>query len=267
MALYAMNKTECGACRQCLRGDWILCERPARPHAGFFGTHAQFVLRRDTMCFRLPESVSFDVGAVLLDCVGTPYRAIRRLAVNGGDTVLITGQGPVGQAAAMICAFLGARVVTAELNDARREHGSGFGVERALNPATDDVRAAVAELTDGRGVDVAIDCTGLAEPQVLCLDAVATGGRVGLVGVKASVETPLRVQDQLLMKELTVLGSWYLSQADYLDLLDLVDRGLPVERLITHRFALADAAEAFRTSFGGDGSKVIIDPWADAVDQ
>ena len=261
VTLYAMNKQECGVCRHCLEGDWILCERPTRAHDGFSGTHAQFVVRREKMCFALPDAIGFDVGAVLLDCVGTPYRAIRRLGVSGADTVLITGQGPVGQSAAMICKFLGARVVTAELNDARRAHGLGFGVDVALNPAEDDVLRRVSELTGGRGVDVAIDCTGLAEPQVLCLDAVATKGRVALVGVKATVETPLRVQDHLLMKELTLIGSWYASASDYLGLLELVERGLPVEQLITHRFPLAEAAEAFRMSFGGGGSKVIIDPW------
>ena len=269
VAIYAMNGQECGRCRQCLAGNWILCLDRSRRHAGFAGTHAQFVLRREQMCFPLPESVSFEVGAVLLDCVGTPYRAIKRLGVSGRDTVLITGMGPVGAAAAMICRFLGARVIAAEVRAERLALATKLGVDYALNPASDDVLERVREVTEGRGVEVAIDCTGLAGPQVQCLDAATTGGRVALVGVKwertpegrRPATTPVRVADHLLQKELTLIGSWYLSPSDYPEVLGLVERGLPVESLITHRFGIGEASAAFGASFDGGGTKVIIDPW------
>ena len=64
------------------------------------------------------------------------------------------------------------------------------------------------------------------------------------------------------MKEITIVGSWYVTPAEYLEVLALVGRGLPVESLITHRFGIDEAAEAFKMSFDGGGTKVIIDPWA-----
>ena len=272
VVIYAGGTVECGTCRHCRAGNWILCTNPKREHRDKIGSHAQYALRREKMCFPLPDPISFEVGAVLMDAIGTPYRAIKRLGITGRDTVLITGMGPIGSAAAMICQFLGARVIAAEIRDDRREHAKQRGVDHVIDPSdTGAALTVVRELTNDRGPDVAIDCTGLAEPQVLCLDAVATQGRVGLLGLKWTntktekkmrpAVTPLRVADHVLMKEIMIVGSWYLSPADYLGVLDLVERGLPVESLITHRFAIDDAAQAFKMSFAGGGTKVILEPW------
>lgn len=274
VTLYAQGAVECGRCVHCLAGNPILCTDNAPEPVDFMGTHAQYVLRHQTKCLPLPDTVSFEVGAIITDAVGTPYRAVKRLGVSGRDTVLITGMGPIGSAAAMICQFLGARVIAVEIREDRRAHAKQRGVDHVIDPSSADALAAVRELTDGLGPDVAIDCTGIAEPQVLCLDAVATQGRVGLVGLKWTntdvdgeltklrpTVTPLRVADHVLTKEITIVGSWYLSPADYLGVLDLVERRLPVESMITHRFGIDDAAEAFAKSFDGGGTKVIINPW------
>ena len=271
VTVYASTGPHCGRCVNCLAGVWLRCLELGEYTYDFIGTHSQYILRDERLCFALPDELSFDVGAILMDAVGTPFRAIRRLGVDAFDTVLVTGLGPLGSAASIICHALGARVIASEPNELRRVRAGEYGVGDTIDPASDDALAAVMELTEGRGVDVALDFTGYSEPQLLCLDAARGGGSVGLIGLKyedgaegqLGRSTPVRVADQLLLKELTVISSWYVGADEYLQLIELVQRGLPVERLITHRFGIDDSQEAFETSFGGRGTKVIIHPWAE----
>ena len=271
VAIYPNFGQRCGQCENCYRGVWLRCRNPGPRPKGVVGAHAQFVLRSEDCCLELPDDISFDQGALLVDCVGTPYRGIRRLGVNGFDTVLITGLGPLGASAAMLCRKLGARIIATEVNDARLDRAPDFGVDYAINPTREDALARVMELTDGQGVDKAIDFTGYPEPQNLCLDAARGGGAVGFLGLKYEAgpegavprATPVRVLDQLLMKEMTLISSWCVTPDQVVELFGLVREGLPVERLITHRFGIDDAATAYETTFGGPGTKVMIDPWAE----
>ena len=252
----------CGTCPECLVGNWILCLNKKSEPKEQIGTHAQFIARHEQRCLPLPDDISFEEGAVMLDGVGTPYRAIKRLGINAFDTVLITGMGPIGAAAATICKFLGAVVIAAEINETRLNHAKTLGIDHALNPNVDDVVARTKELTNGRGVSAALDCSGLAEPQVLCLEATRARGRVAMVGIKPGT-FPASVENHLLPKELTVIGSWYVSPAEALEVAELVQRGLAIKKLITHRFGIEEAPAAYDTAFSGKGTKVIIDPWAD----
>ena len=259
----------CGRCENCYRGDWLRCLDP-RPIIGDWrGTHAQYILRRESECMALPDDVPFEIGATLVDCAGTPYRGIRRLGVDGFDTVLITGLGPLGSAAAIICHALGATVIATEPSEYRLARAAEYGVDHPINPTDGDALARVMSLTAGRGVDVAMDFTGYTEPQLLCLDGVRSGGAVGFMGLKyddtpdgpVPRPTPVTVAGHLLPKELTLIGSWCVGPDEYLQLVQLVQKGLPLERLITHRFSIDDAAEAFDTTFTQQGTKIIIDPW------
>jgi propanol-preferring alcohol dehydrogenase len=109
-------------------------------------------------------------------------------------------------------------------------------------------------------VDVALDCSGDETAQIQCLDAAAGGGRVAFVGIKSET-TPVAVLRHLIVKELTLIGSWYSSPSEHPEMMALIERGLPAERMITHRFSLEDAPEAFRAFFAGETVKVILDPW------
>ena len=273
VAIYPDLGDRCGKCANCYRGVWLRCQNLGPRPEGVVGAHAQFAVRREDCCIELPDDISFEQGALLVDCVGTPYRGIRRLGVNGFDTVLITGQGPLGASAAMLCRRLGARIIATEVNDARLDRAPHFGVDHAINPTREDPLARVMELTGGQGVDKAIDFTGFPEPQNLCLDATRGGGAVGFLGLKYEPgtvgtvgrgrPTPVRVLDQLLLKEMTLISSWCVTPDQLLELFDLVREGLPIDRLITHRFGIDDAATAYETTFGGPGTKVMIDPWAE----
>ena len=101
------------------------------------------------------------------------------------------------------------------------------------------------ELTGGRGVDVAIDCSGSPAGQNAALDSAAKFGRVAFIG--ESRQTEINPSDQLIRKLLTVIGAWYFPIWEWPDITRfVVDHQIPVEKLITHRFPLDDAANAFR---------------------
>ena len=269
VAVIAHMGEQCGQCWFCHQGLWLLCTNQTEGGEEYLGTHSQFISRPDSHCLPMPDRVPFEIGSILVDAVGTPYRAIRRLGVNGFDTVLITGLGPLGASAAIICEKLGARVIASEPAAFRRSLAGEFGVDVAIDPVSEDALEQVMELTDGRGVDVALDFTGYADPQMLCLDAAKVGGAVGLIGLKYDETpegpvprpTPVTVAGHLLPKELTLIGSWSVAPHEMLELFELVQQGLPVEKLITHRFAIDDSQEAYETAFNQRGCKVIIDPW------
>jgi L-iditol 2-dehydrogenase len=246
----------CGRCRHCLRGRWILCS--ARVPAQGGGMHAQLALVRDELCFGIPQDVSFEQAALLSDVLGTPYRALRRLGASALDTVLIVGQGPIGLAATMLCRFLGARVIAADINDYRLERAAAAGATRVVNPMREDVRSVALELTDGEGADLALECSASAAGATACLAAVRTAGRVAFLGLTG--ELTIDVTRQLILRDLQVIGSWYSDPADLGELAAMVRRGLDLSPLVTHHYGIEDAAEAFATFFSGQSAKVILDP-------
>jgi|TARA_B100000315_G_scaffold232821_1_gene245422 threonine dehydrogenase-like Zn-dependent dehydrogenase len=249
VALHASSA--CGRCRECYAGNWVRCQNPSRSNRTL-GNHSQFVQIRDDLCLDLPDDISFDTGALLGDVMGTPFRAIKRLRIKGFDRVLIMGQGPIGLAATMLCKFLNAEVTTSDSNDYRLQQSLRCGADRVLSPTSPELESLAP--------DVALDCSGNADAQTLCLDVVKPGGRVALIGV--STDGPrINTTKHFILKELEVIGTWYSTPADHLELIDLVRRGLAPETMITHRFGIEEAPRAFTSFFNGEAAKVMLTPW------
>lgn len=259
VTIYPTVYENCHACPACWSGEWQRCSSP-RMKRSPMGTHTQYMLVPEYLCLPIPDNIPFTTAAMIDDCIGTPYRAIKRLGVNGGDTVFITGAGPIGAAAATIVKFLNGRVIIVDLNDYRLEQAKRNGADHVLNPQKDDVLARVKELTGNRGADVAIDCSGVDVAQVQCLDAVKSGGRAAFLGIR-SEKTPVNVLRHFILKELTVIGSWASTPQEHIEIVGMLNRGVDMDRLITHSFGIEDASAAFETFFGGRSGKVLINTW------
>ena len=243
----------CGLCIHCLSGAPEHCSE-ARVHTG---GHAEYVALPATCCLPLPDDLPWEEGVLLGgDTIGTPYHALSRLRVSASDTAAVFGCGPVGLGAVALLCFFGARVLAVEPVSYRRSLACQLGADEAIDPVNVDAVARIEELTDGQGVSIAMDCSGVPITTQLALDSAAIHGRVALIGEKP-VAT-IRPSDQFIRKELTVIGSWYFTTPDYFRVLDLRKRGLDVAGLITHRFALADADRAFATFASGESGKVVI---------
>ena len=250
----------CGLCPDCQGGWQISCSSPDRAAYGWQrdGGHADFLLAEERTLVALPDQLSYLDGAMVACGLGTAYAACLRAAVSGRDTVLVTGLGPVGLAAAMLCQAMGARVVGTDSLPERLALAEQLQVvECAVASDATDLHAQLREATQRRGFEVAIDCSGNAEARRLCLELAREWGRavyVGEGGTVAFAPSPL-----LIHKQLTLHGSWVCSVPQMIDLVErLVRWGLHPDRLVTHRFRLDQAREAYEVFDGGQTGKVAI---------
>lgn len=248
----------CGLCHACRRGWMISCESPARAAYGWQrdGGHAPYLLAEERTLVALPEPLTYLDGAMVACGLGTAYAACLRAAVSGRDTVLITGLGPVGLGAALLCRAVGARVVGVEAAPERRDLAAHLGFPEVF-PLSDDLPERLAECTSGHGFEVAMDCSGNAQARHLCLETGREWGRVVFVGEGGTVSfapSPL-----LIHKQLALYGSWVCSIGQMEELVEhLVRWNLHPEVLVTHRFTLEQAREAYETFDSGRTGKVAI---------
>ena len=236
----------CGVCRHCRVGWSQLCRRGIVVYGMTgHGGHAPYMLAPVSTLVPLPDALSFEEGAAISCGTGTAYQALKRLDVSGRDTVAVFGQGPVGLSATLLGTAMGARVIALDVIPERRRLASEFGADAALDPRATDPVAALHELTDGEGVDAALDCTGSPEARAAAVRSTRTWGRVGFVGEGNQVT--LDVSPDLLRRQLTIHASWTFSATGQEECARFVAaRRVPLGKLITHRFRLDEAAAAYR---------------------
>ena len=137
-----------------------------------------------------------------------------------------------------------------------------LGAAAVINPLDEDAARQILDLTDGgRGVDKALDCSGVVAAHRLCIDAARRKGKVAFVG-ECSDETPLRISNDMIRKGLTLIGSWHFNLADTPRVMKMIGEiGAELDALITHRFPLDDIQSAWETQLSGQCGKVILHPW------
>jgi propanol-preferring alcohol dehydrogenase len=235
----------CGHCEYCKRGYRMLC--PDWKCLGFDvdGGNADYLVVPAVNCLKLPGEISYEAGAVITDMVGTQYHTQKRLGVSGADTLAVFGLGPMGAAGVLVGKARGARVVAVDVLDSRLEMARELGADETINSNEVDPVERLRDLTRGMGVDAAIDCSGAPAAQNGALDATRKMGAVAFVGESAS--TTINPSDQMIRKLLHVIGAWYFPLGEFGEIARfVVDNKVPVEKMITHRFSLDEAPEAFR---------------------
>jgi len=244
--------TGCGQCAACQRGDRRFC-----PDQGYiFNGHAEFVAVPAVNCMSLPDDVPYDTGVLIGgDTMGVAYHAVSKLGDRSRETVAVVGCGPVGLGFVRLLSFQGSRVIAAEVSPYRQELARRAGAAQVIDPGDGDGLAALREAAGG-AVDLGIDASGSDAGVNLALDAVRDEGTFifGGAGRKATINP----WSQFLEKELVAYGVWYFVDRDYEGLLDLYRQGLPVADLITHRFALDDAAQAYDLFDRAEAGKVVF---------
>lgn len=248
----------CGQCVECRRGYFIGCISPLRAAYGWQrdGGHAEYLLAEEATCLPLPAELSYVDGALVSCGFGTAYEGLLRLGLSGRDSLLVTGLGPVGLAAAMLGRALGAGpVIGTDIAPQRLALARDLGLVDHAVPAGS--LEEILALTGGLGCTASIDCSGSGPARVLALAATRTWGRCAFVGEGG--EITFEVSELLIHKQITLLGSWVTSVGHMADLLThLVRWDVRPERIVTHRFPLAGAAEAYRLADAGTAGKVCI---------
>ncbi len=261
-----MPQFPCGKCALCVSGDYIHCE-DAIDFAAFNGTPegratmAQYVLKPDWLLPAIPESVSYAHASLACCGLGPTFGAMERMGVDAFDTVLVTGLGPVGLGGVVNACYRGARVIGVESHPWRAARAVELGAERVIDPGDEDALEQVLDLTGGRGVDKAVDCSGQVAAHRLCIDATRRRGQVGLVG-ECSEETPIRGSADMIRKGLTLAGCWHYNLKDFPRLMQvIVESGPSLDKLISHIFPLDRVQEAWELQATGECAKVILEPW------
>ncbi len=248
--------SSCGVCSYCRSGNPSHClADEGAPGIGWIlghlidGTQAELVRIpfADNSLHKLPDGVADDAALLLSDILPTGFEmGVQYGRVQPGDTVAVIGAGPVGLAVIATASLYGAaQVIAIDLDDNRLEVAQTLGATHAVNSGAADWKEQVLALTDGYGVDVAVEAVGLAATFDMCTQHVRPGGNIANVGVHGRA-VQLHLQD-LWIKNINI--SMGLVNTTTLGmLLKLVaQHKLPVERFITHKFALDDLVAAYET--------------------
>jgi threonine dehydrogenase-like Zn-dependent dehydrogenase len=196
----------------------------------------------------------------MIACIAaTGFSSMRKLRPNGEDTVIVFGQGPVGLTGNIMAKALGARVIGVDIAEERLALARKLGVDETLNPNKVKLVEAVQDLTGGLGADAAFETSGSAAAHQGVIDTLRLGGRGVFVGI-GSVGPTVNLTS-IIGKQLVLMGSFVMPIHYYWDLVDfMIQYGLSskYQQMITHRFKIDDAAEAFRVADSGKAGKVIF---------
>jgi threonine dehydrogenase-like Zn-dependent dehydrogenase len=236
----------CGRCRHCRLGWSQLCRKGITVYGMTgHGGHAPLMVAPAFTCVPLPDALSFEEGAAVSCGTGTAYGALKRIDVSGRDTLAVFGQGPVGLSATMLGRAMGARVIAVDVVPERLALARELGAEEAINARDTDAVKAIHELTHGEGAETTMDCSGAAEGRLGALQSAGTWGRVAFVGEGGQVT--IDVSKHMLRRQLTVHASWTFSNTGQEECARFVaDRKVPLKKLLTHRFRLDQADEAYQ---------------------
>jgi threonine dehydrogenase-like Zn-dependent dehydrogenase len=237
----------CGQCKYCRVGYSQLCVKGGHLvyGANANGGHGDFILVKPYMLVPLSDELSFEEGASISCGTGTAFDALRRLQVSGRDTLAVFGQGPVGLSATLLATAMGARVIAVDVSSERLDLAKAFGADQTLNASDTDTVAAIRELTHGEGATTTLDCTGQPEARVNAVKSASMWGRVCFVGEGKTVT--LDVSPDVIHKQLTIYGSWTFSSVGQAECARfIIDHGIDLSRLLTHRFSLYQAEEAYK---------------------
>jgi threonine dehydrogenase-like Zn-dependent dehydrogenase len=250
----------CGLCHDCRMGYMISCSSPLRAAYGWQrdGGMAEYILCDEKDLVELPEELSYADGAQVACGFGTVYEAIQKIGVSGADSVLVVGLGPVGLATLMLCRALGAdKVYGIEGNPYRVDLANRLGLaSRVLSPGPDNVQE-ILELTGGRGVEKSFDASASDAGRQTAIRAARQWGKIAFVGEGNTVS--FNPSPDIIHPQKSVYGSWVTSIWLMENLVEaLVRWNLHPDALVTHRFPLEKAGEAYALMAEGRCGKVAV---------
>jgi threonine dehydrogenase-like Zn-dependent dehydrogenase len=245
----------CGHCKYCVQGDPKHC---VHGMAYLLDGHSEFIVAPEMCIVPLPDDLDWDAGVLLCgDTLGTPYHALKRMGgVNAALVAAVFGCGPIGLGFVTWLKFFGVYTIVSEPDAYRRTLAERLGADLALDPRNADVVPHIRQVTNG-GADLCIDCSEAEQTLSDALDAARIHGHVIWVGEKDSCT--IKPTEQIIHKELRMTASWYFTVSDFLEEVEFFRRHLPVSQLITHRYSLGEAADAYERFKSGGTGKVVFD--------
>jgi L-iditol 2-dehydrogenase len=255
----------CFQCEPCQRGDFGQCDHYDYLGSRTDGAFAQFVKAPIRNLLLLPDSVSFEEGAVV-EPTAVVLHGIRRVGIGTGDSVAVLGCGTLGLLALQLARVRGATaVIAADIDSEKLRVARELGADETVDASKVDTVETVRALTQGGGACVCIETAGVSRTQEECLRITRKQGRVLFLGTAhGEVRIPPESFECILRGELTLYGSWNSYSAPFPGLewstaIDYLEKGsLKIRPLITHTLSLADAPQTFQELYERKYSSVKV---------
>lgn len=248
----------CRRCEYCKRGEYHLCEditfMATPPNDGAF---VEYIAWPADFVYPLPSNVSTREGA-LCEPLSVGIHACRRANIGVGDTVLITGSGPIGLLVMETVRNAGAStILVSDVIDEKLDRAESRGATETVNVEKRRLVDAVDAVTDGRGVDVAIEASGAPEVYKSVLQSVRSGGTITCVGLSSESEIAFDFVD-MTVREVDLQGSFRYANT-YETAINLLQRGVvDVEGIIDEEFTFENIETAFEMSQEPEVVKTMI---------
>ncbi|CAN5520380.1 L-threonine 3-dehydrogenase [soil metagenome] len=246
----------CGRCRNCMAGRRHLCPHTEGVGVNRTGAFADYIALPMTNIWRHAPDIDLDIASIF-DPYGNAVHTALAFPVLGED-VLITGAGPIGIMAAAVVRHAGARhVVITDVNDYRLDLARKMGVSQAVDVRTTRLRDVQSNLGMQEGFNVALEMSGNPDAFREMLDNMAHGGRIAMLGIPT--EEIAIDWNKIVFNMLTIKGiygremyeTWYMMTV-------LLQSGLDISPVITHRFDVNDYEEALAVARSGMAGKVVL---------
>jgi threonine 3-dehydrogenase len=246
----------CGVCRNCRAGRRHLCRNTLGIGVSRAGAFAEYIAVPAFNVFKLPDSISDEMAAIL-DPLGNATHTALSFDLVGED-VLITGAGPIGVMAVAIARYAGARhIVVTDVNDYRLDLARKMGASVALNVKTGSLDRTMRDLGMEEGFDVGMEMSGNPSAFRDLLRTMHHGGRIAILGIPPA-DTAIDWTD-VIFKGLILKGIYGREMFEtWYKMASMLQSGLDIQPIITHRFGLEDYPEAFELMASGQSGKVVL---------
>lgn len=246
----------CGHCRNCRAGKRHLCRNTQGVGVNRPGAFAEYLVIPATNAFRIPGDIGDDIAAIL-DPFGNAAHSTLSFDLVGED-VLVAGAGPIGIMAAALSRHVGARhVVITDVNPFRLDLARQLGVTRAVDVSQTSLQDVMTELDMREGFDIGLEMSGAPAAFQTMLETMNHGGKIAMLGIppgKMAIDWTRVIFKGLVIKGIygrEMFETWY-------KMASVLQSGLDISAVITHRFSLDDFQEAFATMCSGQSGKVLI---------
>lgn len=251
----------CGECEHCRSGYFIFCPSRRGIGHGVNGAFTKYLVARPDQLYRVPPAFSLEEAA-LSEPFAAAVQAVTEITrVQNGETVLVSGPGPIGLLCLKMLVAEGASVIVAgtPADGERLAAARACGAAETVDVGARPVAEAVRDCTAGRGVDAALECSGHPESVRGCLEALRPMGRYTQVGI-CGREIPVPM-DQIFYKQLTVRGSITYTAATWSRMMDIYAAGrVRLRDLVSRTLPLSDWRTAFDLCAERKALKVLLYP-------
>ena len=265
--VFCAPNTGCGHCQQCITGNNNLCSQYDAIGVTSDGGFAEYVripansVRQGNI---IPISFTVDPAvAALMEPFACVLRGQNALHIQPGEVVLIIGAGPIGVMHIKLAKARGAgKVIVSEPIADRAEQAKRMGADKVINPATDDLKKALLEESDGRGANVIIVAAPVHAAQEAALDLAAISGRINYFGGLPKDRPTINFDSNLVhYKELVITATTACSTADCWQAAQIVNSGLvDLSDVVSQRFPLSQAVQAFAAAEDRKSLKIVLEP-------